>query len=185
MYANNREQNENWEEKKEPEEETVTEEATEDTVLSVTRTKCKHQSDNRGFTEREFKLQYLLLGESGARALGLRQPRQLAGQPRRGSCREGIDAGEVLHQSLRERPAEGVGGSSGVVRELPQGGRVTGRLWTSPWDLGVFVTACILRVTFSLQGKEREAPKLKLWWNQRNKSPLATCLTYPVRAAYL
>lgn len=132
MYANNREQNENWEEKKEPEEETVTEEATEDTVLSVTRTKCKHQSDNRGFTEREFKLQYLLLGESGARALGLRQPRQLAGQPRRGSCRKESVLGKCSI-SLSVRDLQRVSGFLGSGEGAATGRKSNGK----PLDLSL------------------------------------------------
>lgn len=113
----------------------------------------QHQSGSRGFAEREFKLRYLLIRENSACAMGLQEPAQHMVPPCKGRRWEGINAGIVLDQLLRETykgcwvfMRSGEGAAAGRKRNGKP-------LDQCPWDPGVLLTAYILRVTFSLQRK--------------------------------
>lgn len=123
----------------------------------------QHQSDNSGFTEREFKLQYLLIRENSACAKGLQEPTQHVAHSCKGRCREGIKAGKVSDQLLPEtckgcwtftRSGEGAAaGRKSNGKPLDPGNTSFLCNSESPWDLGVLLIVKILRVIFSLQRK--------------------------------
>lgn len=123
----------------------------------------QHQSDNRGFAEKEFKLQYLVIRENSVCAVGLQEPAQHMVHPCKGRSQEGINAGKVFDQVLREtckgcwmfvRNGEGAAaGRKSNGKPLDPGNTSFLCIPKSPWDLGVLLTACIVRVTFSLQRK--------------------------------
>lgn len=148
--------------KKEPEEETVTEKETEDTISSVTRTKCKHQSDKRGFTERELSCNTCW----EERAVHVRRccgsPRGTRAIPAVAGAGKGLMLAGCLISSC-ERLAEDGGSGEGAATGRKSNGK--------PLDpsLGSRSTLyCLyLKGHIFLAGKGSRRPKLKLWWSQK------------------